>query len=131
MMVIPFAVRVAAVLSWINAFGLGIPCLMAIRNLSAGRDLPLVFGFTAYGGGAFERRGHPTTIPLLAGFLLVCVVQLFAGWLLWKGQPAGAVLALMLIVPGAVYWWGFDLPYPPILAAIQAILIVFGWSGLM
>jgi hypothetical protein len=103
---------------------------MAIRNLSLGRGIPLVLGFPAYGGGAFERRGFPTTIPLLAGFLAVCIFEAVAGSLLWGGNKAGAVLAILLLVPGAVYWWGFDLPYPPVIAVARTALIALGWSSL-
>lgn len=129
-MSVPISLRVAAIVVWISAVGLGIPCIMAIRNLSAGRGIPLVLGFPAYGGGAFERHGLSTTIPLLLGFLLVCLLEAVAGWLLWGGQRTGAILALALLVPGAIYWWGFDLPYPPMLAVVRVILIVIGWSRL-
>ena len=129
-MTIPSSLRVAAVLVWIAAAGLGIPCLLAIRNLSSGRGIPLVLGFPAYGGGAFERHGLRTTVPLVAGFLLVCILEGVAGWLLWGGHRTGAILALALLAPGALYWWGFDLPYPPILAIVRTILIVVGWSSL-
>ncbi len=129
-MVIPTSLRIAAVLVWISGVGLGIPCIMAIRNLASGRDLPLVFGFTAYGGGGFERRGLTTSIPLLLGFLLIALLELPAGWLLWEGRGIGGILSLGLLLPGAVYWWGFDLPYPPIMAIARVILILVNWPAL-
>lgn len=128
-MAIPTTLRIAAALVWISGVGLGVPCIMAIRNLASGRDLPLVFGFTAYGGGAFERHGLNTSIPLLLGFLLILLVEIPAGWLLWEGYKAGGILSLGLLVPAAVYWWGFDLPYPPIAAFFRAILILLSWSS--
>lgn len=88
-------VRVAAVLLWVAAIGFGLPCLMAIRNLLDGRKIPLIMGFPAYGGGPFERRGIQTTVPLVAGFLAVCLLQAIAGWLLWDGHRSGAILALV------------------------------------
>jgi len=129
-MVIPPTLRIAAVLVWISGMGLGIPCILAIRNLASGRDLPLVFGFTAYGGGGFERHGLNTSIPLLLGFLLLSLVELFAGWLLWEGYWLGGILSLGLLIPASVYWWGFDLPYPPIAAVARVILILLSWSSL-
>jgi hypothetical protein len=30
-----------------------------------------------------------------------------------------------------VFWWGFDLPYPPVAAVIQTVLLVIGWSSLI
>ena len=129
-MSVPLSLRVAAALTWILAVGLGVPCVMAIRNLSIGRGIPLVFGFPAYGGGAFERHGLLTTIPLLLGFLVVCILEGVAGSLLWGGHMSGAILAVILLVPGALFWWGFDLPYPPMLAIVRTVLLVLGWSSL-
>jgi hypothetical protein len=91
----------------------------------------MFFGFPAYGGGGFERHGLVTSIPLLIGFLIICIAEVYTVWLLWEGYKTGAVLALILVIPGAVYWWGFDLPFPPIAALIRTILIVLSWSSLV
>lgn len=123
-------IHVAAVLLWIEAVGLAIPGLIGIRSLLEGRGVPLVLGYPSYGGGAFERAGIPTTVPLLVVFLVVLLLEALAGWWLWQGRRSGAVFALVLLVPSAVFWWGFDLPYPPILASIRTLLILFAWSSL-
>lgn len=130
-MSIPISLRAAALASVVFAAGLGVPCVMAIRNLAAGRGIPYVLGYPAYGGGAFERHGIATTIPLLVGFLAVCLLEAVAAGYLWGGHRIGAYLALGLMLPGAVYWWGFDLPYPPVMAVVQIVLLAVGWSGLV
>src|SRR5688572_135379 len=122
--------RVAAILHWIVAIGFGVFCFPAIRNLLQGRPIPIVMGFPAYGRGPFERMGIPTTVPLLAAFLLVCIFEAVAGVLLWNSERSGAILALVLLPVGAVFWWGFALPFPPMFAFIWTILIVLGWQGL-
>ena len=122
--------RIAAILHWFIAVGFGVFCIPAIRNLLRGQDIPIVMGFPAYGRGPFERVGIPTTIPLLAAFLLVCILEAVAGFLLWGGSMSGAVLALVLLPAGAVFWWGFALPIPPIFAIIWTILILLGWQAL-
>jgi hypothetical protein len=104
---------------------------MAIHHLALGKGIPYVFGFPAYGGGGFERHGLATTIPLLIGFLVLCLAEGYAGWLLWNASKTGGALALILLVPGIFYWWGFDLPYPPIAAIIRTVLIVVNWSLLI
>jgi hypothetical protein len=38
-------VRIAAILLWINAVGFGLPCLLAIRSLSAGRGIATLMGY--------------------------------------------------------------------------------------
>lgn len=129
-MIVLALIRVAAILHWIIAVGLGVFCFPAIRNLLIGRDIPMVMGFPAYGRGPFERIGIPTTIPLLAAFLLVCILEAIAGVLLWGGHKSGAVLALVLLPVGAIFWWGFALPIPPIFALVWTILILVNWQAL-
>lgn len=46
-MSVPLALRAAAILLWINALGFGLPCILAIRNLLTGRDIPMIMGFPA------------------------------------------------------------------------------------
>jgi hypothetical protein len=122
--------RAAAILLWIHAIGFGGPCIPAIRSAMAGGPIPYLMGFPAYGNGPFERHGIHSTAPLLAGFLAVCVLEGVAGWLLWQGQKSGAVLAIGLLPFGAVYWWGFALPIPPLFAVVRTILIAMAWNRL-
>jgi len=122
--------RIAAILHWFIAVGFGVFCIPAIRNLIFGRPIPMVMGLPAYGRGPFERVGIPTTIPLLAVFLLVCILEAVAGFLLWGAYKSGAVLALVLLPVGGVFWWGFALPIPPIFAVVWTILILLGWQTL-
>ena len=95
-----------------------------------GRDIPLILGFPAYGRGPFERHGISTTVPLLVGFLLVCILECVAGWMLWSGNRAGAILAMALLPFGAIYWWGFALPIPWIIAVVRTVLIALSWRSL-
>jgi hypothetical protein len=122
--------RIAAFLHWLVAVGFGVFCIPAIQNLRAGKSIPIVMGFPAYGRGPFERVGIPTTIPLLIAFLLVCILEFVAGVLLWGGYKSGAILALVLLPLGGVFWWGFALPIPPIFALIWSVLILLGWQAL-
>ncbi len=123
-------VRVAAVLLAFNGVGFGVCCLPGIRNLLSGRDIPMILGFPAYGRGPFERIGVRTTVPLLAAFLLVCILECVAGWLLWNGHTSGAILAIALLPFGGIFWWGFALPIPPIFAIARTVLILLSWGRL-
>jgi hypothetical protein len=129
-MSVPVVLRVAAILHWFVAVGFGVFCIPAIRDLLSGRDIPIVMGFPAYGRGPFERVGIPTTVPLLVAFLLVCILEAIAGFLLWRGSLAGAVLALVLLPLGGIFWWGFALPIPPICALVWTMLILLNWQAL-
>jgi len=122
--------RLAAILLLILGVGFGVFCIPAIRNLLLGRDIPTVMGLPAYGRGPFERAGIRTTVPLLAGFLLVCILEVVAGLLIWGGFKVGAILALALLPAGAIFWWGFALPFGPIFALLSTILILLSWQRL-
>lgn len=122
--------KVAAILLWFTALGFGIFCVPAISSLLRGRGIPYVMGFPAYGEGPFERVGIPTTVPLIAAFLLVCILEGLAGWLLWNQVKAGAILSLVLLPVGGVFWWGFALPIPPVFALVRTILILLNWQSL-
>jgi hypothetical protein len=93
MTTVPTTIRAAAVLVWVSAIGLGVPCLMAMRNLLAGRPIPRVLGYPAYGEGPFEHHGIVTTPLLISAFLAVCLLEAVAAASLWGGHKLGAVLA--------------------------------------
>lgn len=124
------ALRAAAIFHWIVGLGFGIPAVLGIRNLAADRGILYVMGFPAYGKGPFERIGIQSSVPLLSAFLAVCVLECVAGWLLWNGARTGAILSLALLPFGAIFWWGFALPFPPIFATVWTVLIVLNWQQL-
>jgi hypothetical protein len=124
------AARVAAVLCWVAAVGYGAPAPLTARYLLVNRELPVIWGFRAYGGGFFERLGIHPFVVLLAAFLLFCAAEAGAGWLLWDARRGGAVLAVALLPVGAVFWLGFALPIPPVIALCRTALIIASWDGL-
>ena len=127
---IPASLRVAAALLVFNGVGFGVCCLPGIRNLLTGRDIPMILGFPAYGRGPFERIGVRTTVPLLVAFLLVCILECIAGVFLWGGHRSGAILAIVLLPAGGIFWWGFALPIPPLFAIARTVLILLSWGRL-
>ena len=128
--IVPISIRAASILQWFIGIGLGVFCIPAIRNLLAGRDIPLIMGFPAYGRGPLEHAGFPTTVPLLVAFLVVCALQVVAGVLLWSGHKSGGVLTLLMLPIGAVFWWGFALPIPPMFALVWTLLVMLNWQVL-
>jgi hypothetical protein len=123
-------VRVGAALLALTGAGFGISCVIGLRSLITTHEIAFIYGYPTYGRGHFERYGIPSNVPLLAGFLAVCALELVAAWLLWNGRVSGGVLALVLVPLGAVYWWGFDLPFPPVLVAVSTLLLLIGWRAL-
>lgn len=83
-------------------------------------------GFPAYGHGPFEKIGIPATVPLLAGFAVVCGAEVIAGRLLWRGS--GKKLSLALLPFEIAYWIGFALPFGPVLGVGRVIAAGFAPS---
>ena len=108
----PTAVRIAAILLWVNAFGFGLPCLLAIRNLLAGRSVPTIMGFPAYGARPLERLGVHTTFRSGQGSCS------YARWRPCRISALGPDTAATPFSHSRSYqrarcfWWGFALPLP-------------------
>lgn len=124
------ALRIAAVCFAFTGLGFGIPGILGIRSLAAGHGVLTFMGFPTYGGGVFERSGIRSTVPLLAAFVVVCILEVVAAWAIWNGQRWGAILGLALLPVGAVFWVGFSLPIPPLLAAVRTVLLFARWDRL-
>lgn len=124
------ALRAAAVALAVDGIGFGVVVPPAVLAVAQGRGVPVVLGFPAYGGGPFEGYGLPTTVPLLTAFGVVCALQAAAAVLLWRRRPAGAVLALVSVALGGVFWWGFALPVGPVLGLLAVVLVLAGWPAL-
>ena len=100
----------------------------ALRNHEVGNGLHVES--PGDGGGPFERWGISTSVPLLTGFIIVCVAELIVGAVLWSGRPIGSWLALALLPFELAYWIGFALPFGLILGAIRTVLVVAALLGL-
>jgi hypothetical protein len=46
------------------------------------------------------------------------MLEAIAGFLRWRGSLSGAVLALVLLPLGGVFWWGFALMTQPMQAGV-------------
>ena len=124
------ALRVAGGLAVLTGLGFGIPCVLGIRHLVATGEIWTFVGYPTYGKGPFERHGISTTVPLMLGFLVVCLVETVVGVRLWGGHRDGAVAALVLLPVEAVFWWGFALPIPPLVALARTALLLGWWRQL-
>ena len=116
--------KVAALLSWVLGLGFGLPCVYAIRYFAQHGRIWTFLGYPTYGEGLFEKAGIPTSVPLLASFLLVCVAEVLVGWMLWWNRRAGPLLALALLPIEFVFWAGFLLPFGPLLGVPRTALVL-------
>ena len=115
---------IAGSLSILLGLGFGLPCLFGVRHFARTGEVWTFMGFPAYGNGPFERRGIPTSTPLLLGFLSVCLAEVAVGGLIWSGAPAATAISLALLPAEFVFWIGFALPFGPPLGIARTILVL-------
>ena len=123
-------IRFVGVNGVIGPLGFGGFTIPAIISVAQGRGIIDVWGNPTYGDGPFERIGVPTTVPLLAGFLAACLVQLVGAGLLIGLRPSGFIVMPAGMLLSAIFWWGFDLPLAwlgagPDLAFLAAAWLVY------
>lgn len=125
------AARGAAIVTWIYAAGFGLPApLVAAYLLRHGR-LPSFFGlFDLYSGPWSGRLSDTQFTVRLGAFAVLLIVPTWSGWLLWKHRRSGAVLNLVTLPIEVVFWLGFALPIPWILASQRAALVALSWPSL-
>lgn len=83
-------------------------------------------GVVAHGAGMFV----PEFLASLGAFLSVNVVVAAGGILLWSGRRMGAVLALAPLPLEVLFWLGYALPLPPLIALLRTTLVAAAWHDL-
>ncbi len=126
------SLHIAAVLTWAYAAGFGIPAVpVALYLLDRGR-LPIFLNMFEMYGGPWSSRGMRAErfALLLVAFFVLTVGSAVAAWYVWHASRAGAVACLVLLAVEAVFWVGFALPIPWILALATVGFLASGWSML-
>jgi hypothetical protein len=124
-----WCLRIAGAHGIVIGLGFGVFTIPVMVSVGHGRGILYTFGNPTYGDGPLERIGVPTTVPLLAAFLAVCVVQVVGGVLLLWPRRAGIVISLGGVLLGAMFWWGFELPYARLNAAALLAFLVLAWAA--
>lgn len=108
------------------------PTAFVATYLLRHRQLPYLSGlpFPAYGGGFFERWSPEVFAALLGLFAALSALELFAGCLLWHGEPLGAVITIALLPIEVVFRAGFAVPIPPLVGIARIALLAAGRSAL-
>jgi len=122
---VPVAARAAAILLWLVAAGWALPALWLMWWVAVRGRLPVLPYIGEPNGGPFYTAvPHDAFIILLGLSLVLGIVQVVAGVLLWDGQRSGALLQFAILPIEAAFWYGFELPIPPIFAAIRVVLVL-------
>jgi hypothetical protein len=125
------ALQASAVLIWLVAAGFGIPAPFVATYYLRERTPPIFMGlFPMYGGGSLDRFSPEVFAIFLGLFTALSALEAYAGWLLWNGEPLGAWMTLVLLPFEVVFWIGFVVPFPPVIAVVRLALLAVGWSSL-
>ena len=128
---VPGSARGAAVACWAYAAGFGLPALPIAAYALRERALPWLGDmFPMYGGPWWGSLSPEAFAATLGGYAGVTASVAWAGWSMWRGRRSGAVLAVAMIPIEAVFWYGYALPIPPVLALLRVGLIAAAWPRL-
>lgn len=128
---VPTSARAAAIVTWVYAAAFGLPAIPIAVFAVRERSLPWFLDLFPMYGGPWSAAGRWTAFAwLLVAYFVLMLVVAFAGVLLWRGRRAGAILTLALIPVEAIFWWGFALPFPPLLGVVRVALAGVAWRRL-
>jgi hypothetical protein len=114
----------AAICSLVLGFGFGLPAIFGTLHFAQTGDVWTLMGFPTYGGGPFERLGIETSVPLLIGFIFVCLVEVAVGLMLMRGDTHAATVSYALLPLEFAFWIGFALPFGPPLGIARTSLLI-------
>jgi hypothetical protein len=117
-------VKVAALCSLVLGLGFGLPAVFGTLHFAQTGEVWMFMGLPAYGGGPFERLGLPTSVPLLIGFVVVCLAEVIVGGMLLLNVPHAASASYLLLPFEFTFWIGFALPFGPPLGIARTILLL-------
>lgn len=124
---VTWTLRLAGLSAVINGVGFGAFDVPAIWHRARFGTVWIALGEPTYGHGPFEDHGVSVTVPLLAAFLVACLVLTLGGLLLVIPRSTGVVVTLAGIVACAPFWWGFNLPGGWTMAAATVVLLALAW----
>ena len=117
-------VTAAAICSLFLGLGFGIPAVAGTIHFARTGEVWTFLGFPTYGGGPFERIGLPTSVPLLIGYVCVCLAEVAVGVMLLPDVPHAATVSYLLLPFEFVFWIGFALPFGPPLGIARTTLLL-------
>ena len=116
--------QAAGSVSILLGLGFGLPCVFGIRHFARTNEIWTFMGFPTYGGGPFERIGLQTSVPLMLGFLVVCIAEVVVGVMLIADASSATALSYALLPFELFFWIGFALPFGPILGIARTVLVL-------
>lgn len=125
----PWTMVLAAVVI-VDGLGFAAGFLIPLYSAFKSRVLPVAGGIHLLDGGPFKALGFEALLVLGLVFVVVSALKLLAAFWLWTSRQDGAILELILLGLSAIFWYGFELPFGPIIGAAQGVLLIIVWNSL-
>ncbi len=93
------------------------------------RELPQLAGIRLL-SGPFEALGLNALMVAGLIYVVVSALKFLAAYWLWQGRRDGAVLELILLGLSAIFWYGFALPFGPLVGIPEFVLLALTWTSL-
>jgi hypothetical protein len=122
-------VTVVSVLFYFDAFAWGVGVVPTLYFTFTYKTLPTVVGIKLM-GGPFESLGIEVLMVAGIVFVFVSALKVLAAYWLWNSRRDGAVLGLVLLGLSTIFWYGFALPFGPVLGIAELVLVVLVWRAL-
>ncbi len=103
---------------------------LILRYALVHRHLPMIAGRIHALAGPFEALGLDGLIVAGLVFVAVSSLKFLSAYWLAAGSLDGAVLQLILLAVSTIFWYGFSVPYGPVLGIPQVVLIALAWPDL-
>jgi hypothetical protein len=123
----PSLVKILSIIVYIDAFMWLVGVVPTLYYAFVRGSLPTLAGMRLL-GGPFEKLGIEALIVAGIGYVMVSALKILAAYWLWNGRVDGAVLEMILLGLSAIFWYGFELPFGPLLGVIQVILLAMAWK---
>lgn len=122
-------IKTLSIVVAIDAFGWLVGVVPTLYYALTRGHLPTLGGIRLL-SGPFEKLGLNPLIVAGIGYLIVSGLKILAAYWLWGSRMDGAVLELILLGLSAIFWYGFALPFGPIMGVIQVVLLALVWRTL-
>jgi hypothetical protein len=80
--------------------------------------------------GPFESLGINGLIVAGLIYVVISALKILAGYWLWNSRMDGVVLGLILLGLSTIFWYGFALPFGPLLGIPEFVLLLLAWKSL-
>lgn len=114
----------------IDSLGWSIGVITVLRYALTNNAFPIVGGIRLLGGGPFDALGLGSMVVAGMVFVVVSALKILAAYWLWHFRMEGAVLELILLALSMIFWYGFALPFGPVVGIIQLVLLGLVWGNL-